>query len=104
MLDVTPEVEPIRKLVSKRLMDSGKQVGAQKQLDQMLLTLWAAGYVQLDPEPPARAAEPGRVRETGPTADAEADRDRADARGGAAQLCTGEIGGKRHGRSRKVAG
>ena len=59
MLDVSPEVEPIRKLVSKRLMESGKMVGAQKQLDQMLLTLWAAGYVRLEPEPPAAAAEEG---------------------------------------------
>ncbi len=57
MLDVSPDVEPIRKLVSKRLMESGKMVGAQKQLDQMLLTLWAAGYVRLDPEPPAAAEE-----------------------------------------------
>jgi superfamily II DNA/RNA helicase len=52
MLDVSPDVEPLRKLVSKRLMESGKMVGAQKQLDQMLLTLWAAGYVRLEPEPP----------------------------------------------------
>jgi hypothetical protein len=53
MLDASPEVEPIRKLVSKRLMESGKMTGAQKQLDQMLLTLWAGGYVRLEPEPPA---------------------------------------------------
>jgi len=55
MLDVSPDVEPIRKLVSKRLMESGKMVGAQKQLDQMLLTLWAAGYVRLEPEPPVHS-------------------------------------------------
>ena len=61
MLDASPEVEPIRKLVSKRLMESGKMVGAQKQLDQMLLTLWAAGYVKLEPEPPAaEEGEKGR--------------------------------------------
>ena len=45
MLDASPEVEPIRKLVGKRLMESGRLVGGQKQLDQMLLTLWAGGYV-----------------------------------------------------------
>ncbi|HEY2414362.1 MAG TPA: DEAD/DEAH box helicase [Pirellulaceae bacterium] len=54
MLDASPEVEPIRRLVGKRLMDSGHLVGAQKQLDQMLMTLWAAGYVKLEPEPPAK--------------------------------------------------
>ncbi len=57
MLDASPEVEPIRRLVSKRLMDSGNLFGAQKQLDQMLMTLWAAGYVKLEPEPPPRGAE-----------------------------------------------
>ncbi len=54
MLDTSPEVEPIRQLVSKRLMESGKMTGAQKQLDQMLLTLWAGGYVRLEPEPPVQ--------------------------------------------------
>lgn len=53
MLDASPEVEPIRKLVGKRLMESGRMVGAQKQLDSMLLTLWAGGYVKLEPEPQA---------------------------------------------------
>jgi superfamily II DNA/RNA helicase len=53
MLDASPEVEPIRRLVGKRLMDSGHLVGAQKQLDSMLMTLWAAGYVKLEPEPQA---------------------------------------------------
>jgi superfamily II DNA/RNA helicase len=56
MLDVSPEVELIRKLVGKRLMDSGHLVGAQKQLDRMLMTLWAAGYVKLEPTPPAEGA------------------------------------------------
>ncbi|MFN0017468.1 MAG: helicase-related protein, partial [Pirellulaceae bacterium] len=53
MLDASPEVEPIRRLVGKRLMDSGHLVGAQKQLDSMLMTLWTAGYVKLEPEPQA---------------------------------------------------
>jgi superfamily II RNA helicase len=43
MLDASPEVEPIRRLAGKRLMESGRMVGAQKQLDQMLRTLWAGG-------------------------------------------------------------
>ena len=52
MLAASPNVEPIRQLVGKRLMD-GKQLEAgQKELDRMLRTLWAAGYVTLEPEPP----------------------------------------------------
>jgi superfamily II DNA/RNA helicase len=54
MLAASPNVEPIRRLVGKRLMDSGHLVGAHKQLEQMLLTLWAAGYVRLEPEPPPK--------------------------------------------------
>ncbi len=51
MLDASPEVEPIRRLAGKRLMESGRMVGAQKQLDSMLRTLWAGGYVRLEPPP-----------------------------------------------------
>src|SRR5262249_55428002 len=57
MLDASPEVEPIRRLVGKRLMESGHMVGAQKQLHEMLMTLWAAGYVKLEPEPPPKTDE-----------------------------------------------
>jgi hypothetical protein len=63
MLDASPEIEPIRKLVSKRLLDSGRLVGAQKQLEQMLMTLWAAGYVRLEPEPQEGKEERERGRE-----------------------------------------
>ena len=64
MLDASPEVEPIRRLVGKRLMDSSGIVAAQKQLDQMLMTLWAGGYVTLEPEPP-RGRKRGERRERG---------------------------------------
>jgi hypothetical protein len=64
MLEASPEVEPIRRLVSKRLMDSGRMIGANKQLDSMLMTLWAAGYVRLEPTPPAKEeGETGREGE-----------------------------------------
>jgi superfamily II DNA/RNA helicase len=52
MLDATPEVAPIRSLVGKRLHEGNQQEADQKELDQMLITLWKAGYVRLDPEPP----------------------------------------------------
>jgi superfamily II DNA/RNA helicase len=64
MLDASPEVEPIRRLVSKRLLDSTRIVGAQKQLHQMLMALWAGGYVRLEPEPPrAEVGENGGAGE-----------------------------------------
>lgn len=62
MLELSPDVEPLRKLVSKRLMDSGRQAAAQRSLDQMLLVLHRAGYVRLEPEPPpAVDAEPEKA-------------------------------------------
>lgn len=56
LLDVSPEVDLLRKLVSKRLLDGSKQVQGQKQLDRMLLTMWKAGYVTLEPSPPPEAS------------------------------------------------
>jgi superfamily II DNA/RNA helicase len=51
ILDASPEVDPIRQLIAKRLMDSRRVERGVKTLDQMLLTLWRAGYVRLEPEP-----------------------------------------------------
>ena len=51
MLDASPEVDIIRKLISKRLMPDGKREAAMKQLDRMLQVLWKAGYVELEPKP-----------------------------------------------------
>ncbi len=53
MLDASPEVDRIRKLVGKRLMDSARLEAGQRELDRMLLTLWRGGYVTLEPKPPA---------------------------------------------------
>jgi superfamily II DNA/RNA helicase len=52
MLSASPEVELLRNLVSKRLMDPQRLAAGQKQLDNMLMTLWRAGYVDLEPPPP----------------------------------------------------
>jgi len=52
ILDISPDVERLRALVGKRLMDSSHLEGAQKTIDRMLLTLWRAGYVELEPPPP----------------------------------------------------
>lgn len=53
VLQISPDVELLRELVSKRLMDSGNLAAGQKQLHRMLMTLWRTGYVTLDPPPPA---------------------------------------------------
>jgi superfamily II DNA/RNA helicase len=65
MLDVSSEVEPIRKLVSRRLMEGKGIVNGQRELDQMLLTLWAGGYVMLEPAPPAGQESGVRSQESG---------------------------------------
>ena len=55
MLDVSPEIAPIRTLVSKRLMPPKWLDASLRSLDQMLLILWTAGYVTLEPHPPLEA-------------------------------------------------
>ena len=63
MLDASPEVDIIRKLVGKRLMDEKKVEAGQKELNRMLVTLWAAGYVKLTPEPPKGTDDPPEEQE-----------------------------------------
>lgn len=55
MLDASPDVDRVRTLVRKRLMDPKRLERADRDLDEMLLTLWRAGYVTLEPEPIERA-------------------------------------------------
>ena len=57
MLDVDPEVEPLRKLVGKRLLFGKDAENAQKDLDRMLHILWKGGYVRLEPSPIEHEAE-----------------------------------------------
>jgi hypothetical protein len=52
MLEASPDVERVRKLVGRRLMDSHHLEAGQRALVDMLLTLRKAGYVTLEPEPP----------------------------------------------------
>ena len=53
MLQASPDVQQLRKLVQDRLLDSGRMERGQRDLDQALLTLHNAGYVVLEPVPPA---------------------------------------------------
>ncbi len=55
MLLRQPEVQPLRTLVSKRLLDSRQIEIAQHQLNRMLITLWTGGYIDLEPKPRPKA-------------------------------------------------
>jgi superfamily II DNA/RNA helicase len=66
MLDASPEIDIIRRLVGKRLMDATHLEAAQRDLERMLLVLHKAGYVRLEPEPPEEEKdEGGRLKEEG---------------------------------------
>jgi hypothetical protein len=56
MLDASPEVERIRKLIAGRLLKPKDQESAQKILNRQLITLWRGGYITLDPKPPIEFA------------------------------------------------
>jgi superfamily II DNA/RNA helicase len=60
LLKIAPEVDKIRSVVRKRLMDESRIKAGEKTLDQMLLTLARGGFVTLEPEPPPpHRDEPG---------------------------------------------
>lgn len=66
LLKVSPEVEKIRSVVRKRLLDAPRIEAGMKQLNRMLVTLHQHGYVVLDPLPPVSTAaspntEPGTL-------------------------------------------
>ena len=67
MLQVSEDIELVRTLVSKRLMDSKRLDGEQKTLDRMLMTLYRAGYVTLEPEPPLADEDSSAAAEAVPT-------------------------------------
>jgi superfamily II DNA/RNA helicase len=57
MLQLSPDLDRVRQLVRKRLMDLKRLDHAEKHLHQMLRTLHAAGVLRLEPEPPPPATE-----------------------------------------------
>jgi superfamily II DNA/RNA helicase len=66
LLSQNAEVEPLRQLIDRRLLPAGELAQAQRDLNRMLVTLWKAGYVELEPRPklaipatPAAAAAGG---------------------------------------------
>jgi superfamily II DNA/RNA helicase len=52
LLKLSPEVERVRKVIRKRLMDEPRIKAGEVALEKMLLTLAAGGFVRLDPETP----------------------------------------------------
>src|SRR5207249_453349 len=60
LLKVSPDVEKIRTVVRKRLLDGPRIEAGMKQLVRMLLTLHRGGYVILGPEPPTEPEAPKR--------------------------------------------
>ena len=65
LLTRSPEVQPIRDLVGRRLLPAKGIDEAQKDLNRMLITLWSAGYIELDPKPRAATAKRGGQSQTG---------------------------------------
>jgi superfamily II DNA/RNA helicase len=57
LLKVSPEVEKIRSVVRKRLLDQPRVESGMKQLNWMLRTLHDKGFVKLDPEPPQESVD-----------------------------------------------
>ncbi|MGV3486006.1 MAG: DUF3516 domain-containing protein [Planctomycetaceae bacterium] len=58
MLGKSAEVQPLRDLVGRRLLDSKSVVDAQRELNRMLITLWTSGYITLEPKPRFASAAP----------------------------------------------
>lgn len=59
LLKVSPEVERIRAVVRKRLLDGPRIEAGLKQLHRMLLALHEKGYVVLEPAPSAVGSDSG---------------------------------------------
>ena len=51
LLEISPEVDRIRTVIRKRLLDQDRIVAGEKVLEQMLLTLHEAGFIALEPPP-----------------------------------------------------
>ncbi|HVW02849.1 MAG TPA: DUF3516 domain-containing protein [Planctomycetaceae bacterium] len=63
VLQLSPDVERVRRLVHRRLMDPKRLEHAEKHLHQMLRTLHALDVVKLEPEPPSPELEAAKAAE-----------------------------------------
>lgn len=53
LLKISPDVDKIRTVIRKRLLDQPRVEAGMRQLNRMLLILREKGFVTLEPEPPA---------------------------------------------------
>lgn len=68
LLKVSPEVDKVRTVIRKRLLDQPRIAAGEKALERMLLTLEAGGYVTLEPPAPVPTPdETGVAREAAPS-------------------------------------
>jgi len=99
LLDASPEVDKIRALVGKRLLEGKRLESNLKMLEQMLMTLWRAGYVELEPHPP--------IGEDTAEKDAEKDygqeKEEAESGGGLLEGVEGILAAKAEGGKRQAA-
>ncbi len=58
LLDASPDVSRIRKLINGRLLDEKGRAAQLRRLEKALITLWRGGYVTLDPKPPLALSTP----------------------------------------------
>ena len=65
LLGRSPDVQPIRDLVGRRLLSPKGIEEAQRDLNRMLITLWAGGYVELDPKPKPAAPKSPKPKSDG---------------------------------------
>jgi superfamily II DNA/RNA helicase len=70
MLQLSPEVDRLRRLVQKRLMEPKQLDASEKHLERMLISLHAGDFIKLTPEPPpppsvskSEAAPPEQVED-----------------------------------------
>ena len=59
-MKVSPDVDKIRTVVKKRLLDQPRIEAGMRQLNRMLLILRERGFVTLEPEPPPPPEPTGR--------------------------------------------
>ena len=75
-LDARPQVEPIREVIRRRLLDQNAVEAEMKRLTRMLVTLAQLGIVTLDPPPPdawRNAVKPSSVTTPAPSDGEEED-------------------------------
>jgi hypothetical protein len=63
LLKVSPDVDKVRSVVRKRLLDQPRIEAGMKQLNRMLLILHRRGFVILGPQPPTESEASARVED-----------------------------------------